>query len=249
MLEAVFISDLHLHPEKAAITQKFMEFMDWVSTRSRALYILGDFFHAWPGDDALDSWSLEIIASLKNVSEKGLSVYFMHGNRDFLVGESLAKKAGMQIIKDPSLINLAGEKILLSHGDRYCTEDKNHQYFRKITRNSIFSWFFMKFPFSFRNKLVMRVRDFSEGNKNKPALIMDIVPAILLKDMKKREVQTIIHGHTHKPGLVEHQDNSTIYKQYVLSDWDDKPIMLCYDFSKGLFFDLLDFVLPKSGRT
>lgn len=235
-MRAVFISDLHLNPDQPEITARFFRFIDWAAENTAALYILGDFFHAWPGDDGLDPWSQEIIQRLNNLSRQGVALYYMHGNRDFLIGEVLAQQAGFTLLKDPCVIYLNHQAVLLSHGDSYCTADVSHQYFRMLTRNRAFKWLFMKLPFKMRSKMVMSVRRMSENNRQKPQQIMDVVPAALLKSMKKFQTKILIHGHTHKPGLTSHELGEVTYHQYVLSDWDDAPRLLCYDDKRCFYF-------------
>lgn len=233
--EAVFISDLHLHPEQVNISERFYQCIEWVGKHSKTLYILGDFFHVWPGDDGFSPWSLQIAAALKGLSKAGVTVYFMPGNRDFLVGKRFYKESGAIKMVEPHLIQLGDTKVLLVHGDRFCTKDWSHQCFRRLTRNPIFAALFLSLPFSLRNKLVASVREFSEQGAYKPN-IMGTVPSVVIKGMERSGVNTVIHGHTHVPGLTEHQYKGQNFRQYILSDWDDKPELLCYDKSKGFYF-------------
>ncbi|MBA2711817.1 MAG: UDP-2,3-diacylglucosamine diphosphatase [Tatlockia sp.] len=235
--EAVFISDLHLHPTEQEITSRFNAFIDWAALNTKAVYILGDFFHAWAGDDELDSWSELIANRLKWLSEQQVSLFYMHGNRDFLLGEDFAKLAGMTILPEPSLININDNSILLAHGDRYCTNDKSHQRFRKITRSTWFKPLFLNLPLKLRLKMVNKVRQHSQANSTKTADQMDIVAQPMLEQMQEKAVTILIHGHTHKPGLRNHVYNKKIHSQYVLSDWDDSPSLLCYSSAKGLEFN------------
>jgi UDP-2,3-diacylglucosamine hydrolase len=235
--EAVFISDLHLHPTEHQITNRFNDFINWAALNTKSVYILGDFFHAWAGDDELDSWSESIAERLKWLSEQDISIFYMHGNRDFLVGEDFAKAAGMTILPEPTLINLETNKILLVHGDRYCINDKSHQRFRRITRTSWFTRLFLQLPLKLRTKLVKKVRQHSQANNTKTAAQMDVVLEPMLAHMQEQAVTLLIHGHTHKPGLRNHVYNNNIYSQYVLSDWDDSPTLLCYYKTKGLEFN------------
>ncbi|KTC98023.1 UDP-2,3-diacylglucosamine diphosphatase [Legionella erythra] len=236
MLEAVFISDLHLHPDVPTITQRFHAFMNWAVANAKTLYILGDFFHVWPGDDGIDEWSLSIASSLAKASAQGLSIYYLHGNRDFLLGKRFAALAGMTLLPDPHLITLDGLPVLLTHGDRYCTLDKAHQRFRRLTRNRLFISFFLRLPFSYRNQLVSHIRQRSQQQRNKDERMMDVVVSIVLKDLRHHGVQRVIHGHTHKPGLSAYHEQALDYYRYVLSDWDDTPSILCYDKPKGFEF-------------
>ncbi|QMT60226.1 UDP-2,3-diacylglucosamine diphosphatase [Legionella sp. PC997] len=236
MIEAVFISDLHLHPENQAIQERFKQFLEWACDSVKNIYILGDFFHAWAGDDTVDDWSRAIASQLYALKKQEINVFYMHGNRDFLLGKNFAKMAGWTILPEPTVIQLGQDKVLLVHGDRYCTKDKAHQRFRFITRNKIFSTLFLSFPLKYRKKLVNQVRYHSEMNQNKSLEEMDVVAEVVVDHMSYYQVKQLIHGHTHKPGISSYQKNSQKLVRYVLSDWDDKPQLLCYDHTKGLYF-------------
>lgn len=236
LLDAVFISDLHLNPAQPEITRRFTQFIQWAATHTRAVYILGDFFHVWAGDDAQDDWSDTIAEQLRALAVQGVRVFYMHGNRDFLLGNQFAQRASMQILLDPTVIELDGERILLTHGDRYCTNDRGHQWLRRLTRNRLFSYLFLCLPYQFRSKLVDQVRNHSQLNQNKTPYTMAIVSSVMLSHMQKMKTSVVIHGHIHQPGLIHHVVKEKQYRQYILSDWDDKPQMLCYYKTKGFYF-------------
>jgi UDP-2,3-diacylglucosamine hydrolase len=232
MIDVVFISDLHLSPEDLAIDARFNAFIKWMQDMSvKQLYILGDFFHVWSGDDAIDAWSLKIAAQIKQLN---IPVYYMAGNRDFLLGKKYASHAGWTVISEPHILQLGSEPILLVHGDRYCTKDVAHQRFRALTRNAVFRTLFLMLPLGLRQRLVASVKARSQNNRTKTMEEMDVVPESVVEHMNQQHVSTLIHGHTHKPGLSVY-DNGL--KRYVLSDWDDNPQLLCYDNTKGFYFD------------
>lgn len=239
MTLTVFISDLHLHPKDSKITKRFDYFIDWAIEHSSDVYILGDFFHVWPGDDGIDEWSMMIANQLARLHAAGIPVYFMPGNRDFLLRQRFLNIAKMQSLVDPCVINLGGERILLSHGDRYCTEDKSHQWLRRLTRNSIFPKVFLKLPYSIRNKLVQQVRMYSQASRQKDKAAMDTTLTAIINHMRKMGVKTLIHGHTHKPKIELHSVNNINYKQIILSDWDQTTLILCYNSTKGFYFESL----------
>ena len=239
--EAVFISDLHLHPEEPMIMARFNHFIDWAAINTQSVYILGDFFHAWPGDDGGDSWSQTIAHRLRWLSEQKVSLYFMHGNRDFLLGPRFAQSAGMTILPDPTVIQLGSHQVLLVHGDRYCIHDKGHQWFRRITRNRWFPKLFLRIPFRVRNKMVASVRQRSQTNRSKTMAQMDVVLQPMIDHMREKKVTVLIHGHTHKVGLSNYVYNGSVYDRYVLSDWDESPKVLCYYKSNRFEFYHLDF--------
>lgn len=239
---AVFISDLHLHPDEPLILARFHQFIAWAAKNTETVYILGDFFHAWPGDDTMNNWSQAIAERLKWLSLQQVAIYYMHGNRDFLLGADFAKLAGITIIPEPTVIELGPHRILLAHGDRYCIHDKGHQRFRKLTRNRWFSSLFLRLPVSLRTKMVTKVRQRSQSNRSKTALQMDVVLEPMVTHMKKHQVKQLIHGHTHKPGLRIHCYNENRYSQYILSDWDDSPQLLCYHRSNSLEFNHIELL-------
>lgn len=238
MIDAVFISDLHLHPQRNDIQERFNQFIAWCKTVSiKRIYILGDFFHAWAGDDALDEWSRGVAEQLQELTQLNIQLYYMHGNRDFLLGPRFAKLAGWTILTEPNLIKLGNEKVLLVHGDRYCIKDKAHQRFRVLTRNSLFFSLFLRLPLSFRLKLVNKVRQISQNSQYKPMEQMDVCIDAVLRHMSQMKTMTLIHGHTHKQGLSVYDVHGVKWKRYVLSDWDDMPSVLCYHNTNVFNFD------------
>ncbi|HAF87503.1 MAG: UDP-2,3-diacylglucosamine diphosphatase [Legionellaceae bacterium] len=237
-LDAVFISDLHLHPHNSDITQRFDNFIQWAAKSTKALYILGDFFHVWSGDDSLNEWSKRIAAQLAYLATQNIPIYFLAGNRDFLVGKYFAEQAQITLLPDPYCFKLGEHTVLLAHGDKYCANDKAHQRFRAITRHPLFQYLFLKLPLKWRNFLVARVRKVS-AQKNLPAEHQKfrLSEAILDKEMQHFRADILIHGHTHQPSITTHHTDALIYQHYILSDWDDIPTVLCYDKSIGFYFD------------
>jgi UDP-2,3-diacylglucosamine hydrolase len=237
MNDAVFISDLHLHPKREDIQARFDAFIEWAKVSTKAVYILGDFFHVWVGDDSIDEWSRGIARQLHGLTALGISVFYMHGNRDFFLGEAFARLSGWKPIAESSIIWLDGKKILLSHGDRYCTLDKRHQQFRFLTRNRLFRAFFLSLPLSFRKRLADRMRKKSM-QASKPMEVMDAIETAIVHHMKAKSVRILIHGHTHKPGISRYSNGGQEMLRYVLSDWDDRPEILSYNKPMGLYFAL-----------
>ena len=233
-MNAVFISDLHLNPNEIQITNRFYSFIEWAAHNTKQLYILGDFLHVWPGDDALDDWSLDIVGRLFWLSQQGVQVYFMPGNRDFLIGDRFIKLSGMQRLNDPTVIQLGTEKFLLAHGDQYCTHDRSHQYLRGLTRNRIFPWFFLKLPLCIRQFCVSSLRQHSQNNRKKTIKKLSVNASAMLMDMSRQSVKKIIHGHTHQYGIHTHTYKKQTYQQYILSDWEHEPHLLCYNRAEEL---------------
>lgn len=236
MLDAVFISDLHLHPDDKDIQERFNTFIKWARNSVKKIYILGDFFHAWAGDDSINEWSKAIAQQLYGLTQNNTSIYFMHGNRDFLLGKKYAQLAGWTTLPEPTLIELGGEQILLVHGDRYCTKDRGHQRLRILTRNRLFTMLFLSCSLKFREQLVNKVRTISANKQNKPVEEMDVVADAVIEHMSKFQISTLIHGHTHRPGITKYDKGSKELTRFVLSDWDDTPQLLCYDNTKGFYF-------------
>lgn len=226
---AVFISDIHLHPQETTITNRFYAFIDWAAQNTNELYILGDFLHVWPGDDALDDWSLGIVERLAGLKEQGVNVYFMPGNRDFLLGDRFMQLSCMQRLDEPTFVQLGAKRYLLAHGDQYCTNDRSHQWLRKLTRNRLFPKIFLKMPYSIRNRCVSSLRAHSKNNRKKDVPILSLNVDSMLQDMCSQNVKNIIHGHTHQYGIHHHEYNKQIYQQFILSDWDHAPYLLCYN--------------------
>ena len=142
----------------------------------------------------------------------------------------------MKKLIEPTVITLGRERVLLVHGDRYCTRDKGHQWLRRLTQNRIFPRLFLRLPFTLRADLVNKIRQSSQNRRSKPPAQMDVVTSSMLRHMQQLNTHVVIHGHIHKPGLNIHDHHGVAYRQYVLSDWDDNPQILCYDKTTGFYF-------------
>ena len=241
MIDSVFISDLHLHPQDVLISNRFARWVDWAVLHVKQVYILGDFFHAWAGDDTLDAWSLGIAEQLMRFKKQHIPVFFMHGNRDFLLGQHFAELAGLQLLPEPTCIYLGQKCVLLVHGDRYCTQDQRHQYFRWLTRNRWFIRLFLCLPKTWRMHLVAKGRQHSQTHRPARPEIMDIVPRVLARHAKLHHADIVIHGHTHRPKLEFVEAENHRFQHIILSDWDEDPPILCYNQTKGLFFQSFSF--------
>lgn len=210
----LFISDLHLDPTQPQITNTFFYFLDHIARDADALYILGDFFESYIGDDDNDAFIHTIARGLYQLTKLGIPIFLMHGNRDFLIGNQFEKWSGASLIPDPSVISLNGKKFLLVHGDSLCTDDKSHQRFRKITRNKLIQKIFLSLPLSFRKKLARQLRSESaQHNQMKSAQMMDVTETAVIQALNKNNAPRIIHGHTHRPMISE--------KRIVLDAWHE----------------------------
>ncbi|AJI55439.1 UDP-2,3-diacylglucosamine diphosphatase [Francisella philomiragia] len=207
------ISDLHLNANHAEMADLFKRFLDSVTSTQNQLFILGDFFDYWIGDNHRDGFYHKITNWLKEASDQGLEIFFMYGNRDFLIGRKFAKQSGATLIKDPYYIDISNQKILFSHGDLFCTDDKSYQTYRKwIAYNPILRFIFRRLPLFIREYTARNVRKASYV-KNRKNPNVDVTNKGIEK--YRNNCNIIIHGHTHKMAI-HLTDN---YTRYVLGDW------------------------------
>jgi UDP-2,3-diacylglucosamine hydrolase len=227
----LLISDLHLDEFHPRISELFLTFLKDKAIHADALYILGDFFEAWVGDDDLSLFNLSIIKGLHEATQLGLPIYFMQGNRDFLVGKKFMKMTGCQMLPDEHVILLAGNKVLLMHGDTLCTADLAYQKFRKKTHNWFIQKLFLMKKLSARKKIAADYRKKSQAyTSTAPEQIMDVTPADVMRVMQKHKVQHLIHGHTHRPAVHRFQLNGMPATRTVLAAWHDEgSVLVCDD--------------------
>jgi len=219
---SLFISDLHLCSSRPVITQQFLTFLQTEAVQAQALYILGDLFEYWAGDDDVDDAHHQaIIAGLHRLAATGTNIFFMHGNRDFLLGQVFADATGIQPLHDPTIIDLHGKRALLSHGDVLCTDDVDYQAFRRLVRASAWQAAFLATPLTARKTQIEILRQRSELEKSyKSESIMDVNPDAvnqLIKDYDYPEL--LIHGHTHRPALHQLKVDGHACQRWVLGDW------------------------------
>jgi len=215
------ISDLHLEESRPDITGAFLSFLDEIQARASALYILGDFFETWIGDDENTPLQQQIRLRLKAFSSSGISLYIMHGNRDFLIGEQFCRETGATLLEDPSIVDLYGQRVLLMHGDSLCTRDTAYMKFRQTIRNPAFLTTFLQRPLDERRTTARQLREMSQaGNKGKSMEIMDVTPEEVPKVMMQHQVKTLIHGHTHRPAVHDVALDNKQGRRIVLGDWD-----------------------------
>ena len=217
-MSTYFISDLHLEESRPDITMAFMAFMDAIQGKAKTLYILGDFFESWIGDDENTALQVKIKQRLKAFTDQGADLFFMHGNRDFLIGNLFAQETNCTILDDPCLVDLAGEQVLLMHGDSLCTADTGYMKFRATIRNPAFLEPFLKRPIEERKITAQQLRAMSQANNQGKSMdIMDVTQDEVTAEMEKHDVTTLIHGHTHRPEI-EQRANDKV--RIVLGDWD-----------------------------
>ena len=226
----LFISDLHLQVSQPDIVEIFRRFMQNQAKAADAVYILGDLFEVWIGDDDHTDFNRSIQLILKTfTSTTGIPVYLMHGNRDFLLGQGFARNTGCQLIADPRVIQLYGKSVLLKHGDDLCIDDKGHVRFRAATRHPVVQKIFLSLPLFFRRYLARKIRRISEkNNQSKPMAIMDVNAGAVERAMQAVQVAQLIHGHTHRPAIHALQVNGHAAERIVLAAWHRQGSALVY---------------------
>ena len=230
-MSVLLISDLHLQEERPDVTRAFFDFLQTRARGAEALYILGDFFEVWIGDDGMTPYHEAIAKALHDLADSGTRIYLMHGNRDFMIGKVFCRKAGCSFLPDPSLVQLGGENVLLMHGDTLCTRDV--QYLRKRARiRSPLGLFILRhlMPLSKRQALARKLRNESlERTAMESAEIIDVTPEEIPRIMEKFGVKTLIHGHTHRPAVHQLQVTGKPARRIVLGDWDKQGWALQID--------------------
>ncbi|MDQ2078006.1 UDP-2,3-diacylglucosamine diphosphatase [Marinimicrobium sp. ABcell2] len=221
-MTTLFISDLHLHESRPHITEGFQRFLREQAQSAEALYILGDFFDAWVGDDDDSPLALETAADLRQLSDQGVGIYLMHGNRDFLLGGDFASAAGAKLIDDPTTIQLGDRRALLMHGDSLCTRDVEYMAFRAQMRSPQWQAQALAQPLAARRQLATELRNHSKSMTSMKAEdIMDVTPEEVVRVMEEANVDLLIHGHTHRPDRHQLTVNDKPAERIVLGDWHD----------------------------
>ena len=229
-MATLFISDLHLSAERPDITALFIRFLNNEARQAEALYILGDLFEAWLGDDMVLPEYVDAIAAMKALSDSGVPVFIMHGNRDFLLGEKFTAMSGTTLLDDPSRIDLYGAPTLLLHGDTLCTDDVKYQKFRAMVRNPAWQQQMLALSPQERLKLAKEYREMSQAETgNKAEDIMDVNQHTLEQVMQTEGIYRMIHGHTHRPAIHEFKIDSQAAQRIVLGDWYEQGSVLVCD--------------------
>ena len=219
---SLFISDLHLNESRPQTTRAFFHFLHTQAINAKALYIVGDFFDAWIGDDDESELAQDVADGLKKLNEQGIAIYFMPGNRDFLLGNTYANKAGMSLIDDGTVIDLYGTPTLLMHGDSLCTGDAEYQKFRQMVRDPQWQQQILSQPLAARRALAAQMREQSQSmNSLKADDILDVTPDEVIAQMETAGVTRMIHGHTHRPARHALVVNGKSAERIVLGDWHD----------------------------
>jgi UDP-2,3-diacylglucosamine hydrolase len=219
LMTTLLISDLHLSPERPAVTRAFFTFLENQTADVEALFILGDLFEAWIGDDDPAPLARQVIAALKKLSDSGVRLFFTHGNRDFLIGKQFARESGATLLPDHHLAELGGQRVLLLHGDTLCTGDADYQKFRRKYRHPLVKFLLRHLPLKKRQKMAVEWRQKSmRANANKSDNIMDVSGETVAQLMAQYQVKLMIHGHTHRP----YHHHMAFGERLVLGDWHQR---------------------------
>lgn len=220
-MHSIFVSDLHLTPERPQASKLFFEFVQGRAAQAGALYILGDLFEYWVGDDDLgDPFNASVADALRALSGKGVALSFMHGNRDVLVGDAFTARCGAKLLADPILLDLYGTRTLVMHGDTLCTDDVEYQKFRAYAHDPENQRQFLAQPLEARRKQMLGMRADSEKSKReKSDAIMDVASAAVELTLREFGYPRLIHGHTHRPARHVHVVDGRECERWVLTDW------------------------------
>lgn len=227
-MATLFLSDLHLPNQPSPLREGFLRLLQGPARDAEGVYILGDLFEYWIGDDVgLVDYAAEI-AALRALTDSGVPVFFMHGNRDFLVGQDFSHASGVQLLDDPTLVDLYGTQTLLSHGDLWCIDDRGYQRWRRFSRNRLAQWLFLRLPRSRREKIAGGVRGRSHEDKRwKAEDIMDVNAGAIVKAFDQSGASRLLHGHTHRPEDHQlHVADRRRVQRLVLADW--RPELMEY---------------------
>lgn len=230
-----FISDLHLAPQTPGAARIFLDYIGGRARQAEQLYILGDLFEAWAGDDCIDDpdddFNRTVVDALRALSDSGVGLAVMHGNRDFLLGEEFAARSGAKLLPDPYVLSLPAWQFILAHGDQLCTDDRDYQAFRAQVRKPFWGQDFLSKPLSERKAITAALRAQSrQAKREKKQELTDVNSAATDGFLRTHGNATFIHGHTHRPATHQHLVDGILVERWVLSDWhEDRGEYLCWD--------------------
>ena len=226
----LFISDLHLDGARPDITAQFLQFLATEARTAEALYILGDLFEAWVGDDDPDPDKRRVIASLRSLTDAGVACFLLHGNRDFLIGRRFCRETGVQLLPDGEIVDVHGRRVLLLHGDTLCIDDPAYQRLRRIVRNPLVQFTLRRLSLRQRQGLAARMRAGSKAHIESSAKaapdIMDVNQDEVRRTFARYDVEYMVHGHTHRPAVHKVALNGATATRIVLGDWYEQGSVL-----------------------
>jgi UDP-2,3-diacylglucosamine hydrolase len=226
----LFISDLHLDGARPDISEQFLRFLETEARGARALYILGDLFEAWIGDDDPDPDKRRIVAALRSLTDAGVACYLLHGNRDFLIGRTFCRETGVELLPDGTIVDVYGRRVLLLHGDTMCIDDAAYQRLRRIVRNPLVQFVLRRLSLRQRQALAERMRAGSkahiESSGKAAPDIMDVNQDEVRRIFARYDVKYMVHGHTHRPAVHELALNGATATRIVLGDWYEQGSVL-----------------------
>jgi UDP-2,3-diacylglucosamine hydrolase len=230
-MSTLFTSDLHLKPEAPHLSHILLKLLAAAAIAADALYVLGDLFEAWPGDDdAADPFNAPVISAFRALSDRGIPLYFQHGNRDFLLGAEFARATGGKLLPEELVVDLHGTRTLLMHGDQLCTDDVAYQQFRAQVRNPAWQQALLQQPLAARKHLARQLREGSDAAKSGKSMdIMDVNADAVAAAFRRHGVTRLIHGHTHRPARHIHPVDGRDCERIVLADWRDAGAYLEVD--------------------
>jgi UDP-2,3-diacylglucosamine hydrolase len=218
-MSELFVSDLHLDAQSAAANERFLAFLTQEAAQARVLYILGDLFEAWIGDDDPDPVKGHICDGLRGLTDRGVPCFVLHGNRDFLLGDRFAARTGCRLLPDPVIATFDEERVLLTHGDALCVDDHPYQELRTTVRAPVWQQRFLKLPLSSREVLAGQVRRGSQAHTSRTIPYVMDVNAAAVAAVWRSGVSRIIHGHTHRPGIHSAEFDGRPVERIVLGAW------------------------------
>ena len=225
----LFVSDVHLDAAAPEAQRQFLEFLHAHAAGARALYILGDLFESWVGDDDADGERLEVLTALRDLTGSGVACFLLHGNRDFLLGEDFCRRTGCRLLPDPVIAEIGDERVLLTHGDAFCTDDHAYQELRSIVRTAAWQRRFLGLPLEDRQLLANEARAGSRAHTARSPKIMDVNAAAVTAAFKAARVRRIIHGHTHRPAVHDALVEGQSVQRIVLGAWYEQGSYLTYE--------------------
>ncbi len=229
-MKKLFISDLHLHESKSEVTFLFKHFLNGLPTDPESkpeLYILGDLFDFWIGDDYEQSLYSEIIQQLRILTDAGIKTYLMHGNRDFLIGSEFLSQTGIELLEDPTILSIHNKRVMLSHGDLFCTDDTEYQKYKQMVRNRRWQQDFLSLTVAERLQILGETRDASvQSQQNKSIEIMDINQEELIAKVQNNNIDILIHGHTHRPNQYKIEIGNRTCLRLVLGEWTASSVKI-----------------------